>query len=170
MAYASIVVMGVSGSGKSTVGALLAARIALPFIDGDDLHTPADKQKMAAEIPLDDADRAPWLDAIAAALARAPVVIACSALKRRYRDRLRAAAPAVRFVYLSGSAAVLTERLDARTHEFMPPGLLESQLATLEPPVPAENALTIDIGLKPEAIVDCAVRWLTRGPTPASPP
>ena len=88
MAYASIVVMGVSGSGKSTVGALLAARIALPFVDGDDLHTPANKQKMAAGIPLDDADRAPWLDAIAAALARAPVLIACRGERSDHRHRI----------------------------------------------------------------------------------
>ena len=103
MPHPSIILMGVSGSGKSTVGALLATRLGLPFIDGDDLHPQANKQKMAAGIPLDDADRAPWLDTVAAALARAPVVVACSALKRRYRDRLRAKAPHVQFIYLAGS-------------------------------------------------------------------
>ena len=151
-----IIVMGVSGSGKSTVGALLAKRLDLPFMDGDDLHSEANKQKMAAGIPLDDADRAPWLDAIAAALARAPVLIACSVLKRRYRDRLREAVPEVQFVYLAGSPALLAQRLAARTHKFMPPDLLDSQLAILEPPGSDENALTIDIGASPDAIVNYA--------------
>jgi carbohydrate kinase (thermoresistant glucokinase family) len=161
MPHPSIIVMGVSGSGKSTVGALLATRLGLPFIDGDDLHPQANKQKMAAGIPLDDADRAPWLDTIAAALARAPVVVACSALKRRYRDRLRAKAPRVQFIYLAGSPELLAQRLSTRSHEFMPPGLLASQLATLEPPGSNENAFTINIQLSPEAIVDCAVRSLS---------
>jgi gluconokinase len=155
-----VVVMGVTGAGKSTFGAMLAARIDLPFVDGDDLHSKANKQKMATGIPLDDADRAPWLDTIAATLARAPVVVACSALKRRYRDRLRAGAPHVRFVYLAGPSTLLAQRLGARTHEFMPPELLESQLAILEPPGSDENALTIDIRLSPEAMVDYATRWL----------
>ena len=160
MTVRSIVVMGVSGSGKSTVGALLATRLNLPFIEGDDLHSRANKQKMAAGIPLDDADRSPWLDAIAAALARAPVVIACSALKRRYRDRLRAAAPDVKFIYLAGAPALLAQRLSTRSHEFMPPELLESQLAILEAPGADENALTIDIQLSRDAIVEQAARWL----------
>lgn len=152
--------MGVTGAGKSTFGAMLAARIDLPFVDGDDLHSKANKEKMAAGIPLDDADRAPWLDTIAATLARAPVVVACSALKRRYRDRLRAGAPDVQFVYLAGPSALLAQRVSARAHEFMPPELLESQLAILEPPGSDENALTIDIRLSPEAMVDRATRWL----------
>ena len=160
MPHPSIIVMGVSGSDKSTVGALLATRLGLPFIDGDDLHPQANKQKMAAGIPLDDADRAPWLDTIAAALARAPVVVACSALKRRYRDRLRAKAPHVQFIYLAGSPELLAQRLSTRSHEFMPPELLESQLAILEPPGSDENAFTVNIQLSPEGIVDCAVRWL----------
>jgi gluconokinase len=160
MPHPSIIVMGVSGSGKSTVGALLATRLGLPFIDGDDLHPQANKQKMAAGIPLDDADRAPWLDTIAAALARAPVVVACSALKRRYRDRLRANAPHVQFIYLAGLPDLLAQRLSTRSHEFMPPELLESQLAILEPPGSDENAFTVNIQLSPEGIVDCAVRWL----------
>jgi gluconokinase len=156
----SIVVMGVSGSGKSTVGALLATRIDLPFIDGDDLHSETNKQKMVVGIPLDDADRAPWLDAIAAALAGAPTVVACSALKRLYRDRLRAKVPDIPFVYLAGSPALLAQRLSGRAHKFMPPGLLDSQLAILEPPGSDEYALTIDIRLSPEAMVDRAARWL----------
>jgi carbohydrate kinase (thermoresistant glucokinase family) len=157
----SVVVMGVSGSGKSTVGSLLAAKLDLPFVDGDDLHSEANKQKMAAGIPLDDVDRAPWLDAIAATLSGAPKVVACSALKRRYRDRLCAGAPDVKFVYLAGSPKLLAERVSARAHEFMPPRLLESQLATLEPPGSDENALTIDIGSPLEAIVGRAARWLS---------
>jgi gluconokinase len=152
--------MGVSGSGKTTVGAQLAGRIGLPFIDGDDLQPVANKQKMAAAIPLDDADRAPWLDAIAAALVREPVVVACSALKRCYRDRLRKASADVKFIYLAGSPKVLEQRLGARSHEFMPPALLESQLAILEPPASDEDALSIDIGLSPHAIVDRVARWL----------
>jgi gluconokinase len=152
--------MGATGAGKSTFGALLAAGLDLPFTDGDDLHSKANKEKMAAGIPLEDADRAPWLDAIAATLARAPVVVACSALKRRYRDRLRAGAPDVQFVYLAGTSTLLAQRLKTRVHGFMPPELLESQLAILEPPESDENALTIDIRLSPEAMVDCATRWL----------
>ena len=155
-----VVVMGVTGAGKSTFGAMLAAKIDLPFVDGDDLHSKANKQKMAAGIPLDDADRAPWLDTIAATLARAPVVVACSALKRRYRDRLRAGAPDVQFVYLAGPSTLLAQRLKTRVHEFMAPELLESQLAIFEPPGSDENALTIDIRLSPEAMVDYATRWL----------
>ena len=104
--------------------------------------------------------RAPWLDTVAATLARAPVVVACSALKRRYRDRLRAGAPDVQFVHLAGPSTLLARRLGARTHEFMPPELLESQLAILEPPGSDENALTIDIRLSPEAMVDRTTRWL----------
>ena len=138
----------------------MAAKMGLPFIDGDDLHPLANKQKMAAGIPLDDADRAPWLDAIAAALAGDPMVVACSALKRRYRDRLRNGAPDIQFIYLAGPSALLAQRLSLRAHEFMPPGLLESQLAILEPPGSDENALTIDIRLSPGAIVDCAAQWL----------
>jgi gluconokinase len=160
MTHSSIIVMGVSGSGKSTVGALLARRLDLPFIDGDDLHSEANKRKMARGVPLDDADRVPWLNALAAALAGAAVVLACSALKRSYRVRLRQAAAGLRFIYLSGTPAVLAQRLKSRSHEFMPPELLPSQLATLEPPGPDEDALTIDIRLPPEAIVDYAAKYL----------
>ncbi len=170
MTNAPIVVMGVSGSGKSTVGALLAARVRRPFVDGDDLHPPANKQKMAAGIPLDDANRAPWLDAIAAAIAGAPKVVACSALKRSYRDRLRVAAPNARFVYLAGTPKLLALRLSARTHEFMPPGLIDSQLAILQPPGCDENALALDIQLSPQALVDAAARWLEASPAPSDRP
>jgi gluconokinase len=160
MIRSSIIVMGVSGSGKSTVGSLLATRLGLPFVDGDDLHPAANKQKMAAGISLDDADRAPWLEAIARVLVRAPVVVACSALKRRYRDRLRRTAPDIKFIYLEGSRTLLAQRLGARSHEFMPPELLDSQLALLEPPGADEGALTIGIHPPPEQIVDLAAARL----------
>ena len=135
--------MGVSGSGKTTAGEALAAALGVPFEDGDALHPAANVAKMAAGIPLDDADRAPWLDAIGAVLAAGPVVVACSALKRAYRDRLRVAAPDLELVYLEVDRATLLDRMTHRTH-FMPPTLLDSQLATLEPPAAEEHALVMD--------------------------
>ncbi len=131
-----VVVMGVSGSGKSTVGALLAAALGVPFTDGDDLHPPANVAKMAAGIPLDDADRWPWLAAVGRALAGsgpAGLVVACSALKRVYRDAIRAEAPTVRFLELDSAPALLADRMAQRADHFMPPSLLASQLALLEP-------------------------------------
>ncbi|MFT4122757.1 MAG: gluconokinase [Microbacteriaceae bacterium] len=160
---ASVVVAGVSGSGKSTVGALLAARLGLPFVDGDALHPAANVAKMAAGIPLEDPDRWPWLDAVGARLAASPVVIACSALRRAYRDRLRAAAPGLRFVLLDGSPELLVARTAARAGHFMPPALLDSQLATLERPAPEERVLVCDIAAAPAAIADAVVRALRAG-------
>lgn len=154
-----IVVMGVSGSGKSTVGQLLATALALSFVDGDDLHPAENKRKMAAGIALNDLDRAPWLDAIAEVLARGSVVVACSALRRRYRDRLRAAVPELRLVYLRGSRELLSERISGRKHHFMPVTLLDSQLATLEEPGAEESALTVDVALAPVEIVARVVGW-----------
>jgi gluconokinase len=132
-APARIVVMGPSGSGKSAVGALLAECLALPFVDADDLHPPANVTKMAAGTALDDADRMPWLDVVAAALGAAPqgTVVACSALARRYRDRIRAGAPDAVFVELGVLPDELARRMASREH-FMPPALLASQLQTLE--------------------------------------
>lgn len=145
-----VVVMGVSGSGKSTIGEALAEALGVPFIDGDALHPAANVAKMAAGIPLVDADRWPWLDAVGRALREAEdsgegLVVACSALKRGYRDRIAAAAPASVFVHLAGSRDVLSRRLGHRRGHFMPATLLDSQLATLQPLQPGERGLTVDI-------------------------
>lgn len=152
--------MGVSGSGKSTVGAALAAALGLPFVEGDELHPAANRRKMAAGRPLTDEDRAPWLDVIAEALADGPVVVSCSALRRVYRDRLREAAPDLVLVFLHGTRERLAARLGARRHEFMPSTLLDSQLATLEEPDADEHALSFDIRLRPAEIVDLIVHRL----------
>ena len=156
-----VVVMGVSGSGKTTVGAALADALGLPFVDGDALHPAANVAKMAAGIPLDDADRAPWLDAVGAVLAAGPVVVACSALKRAYRDRLRAAAPGLELVFLDGSRELLASRMTARPGHFMPASLLDSQLATLERPDPDEHSVTVDIAAPVAEIVASLMKRIT---------
>ena len=155
----SVVVMGVSGSGKTTVGSALAQRLGLRFVDADSLHPAANVEKMAAGIPLTDDDRWPWLDAVGAVLADGPVVVACSALRRVYRDRLRVAAPDVAFVYLHASRELLEERMTHRTH-FMPVSLLDSQFATLEPPAPDEHAISIDVDESVDETVQKAVELL----------
>ena len=153
-----VVVMGVSGSGKSTVGAALADALGVRFVDGDSLHPAANVAKMAAGIPLDDADRLPWLDAIGTVLAAGRVVVACSALKRAYRDRLRAAAPALELVFLDGSRELIASRLDRPGH-FMPASLLDSQFATLERPGLDEHPLTVDVATPvPELVASLAER------------
>jgi len=141
-----IVVMGPSGNGKSALGAVLAARLGLPFIEGDDCHPPANLAKMARGQALTDEDRAPFLDAVAAALARHPggAVAACSALKRAYRAYLRAAVPGVVFILPRVSPQVLRARMTSRPGHFMPPSLLASQIATLEPPMADETAIVLD--------------------------
>lgn len=146
-----VVVMGVSGCGKSTVGALLAARLGVPFIDGDSLHPPANLALMAAGTPLTDEDRWPWLRAVGAALASAPhgAVVACSALRRGYRDVLRQSAPGAFHVHLDGPRALLERRLTARSGHFMPATLLDSQLATLEHLDPDEAGVTLGLELTP---------------------
>jgi len=161
-----VCVMGVSASGKSTVGALLATELGVPFIDGDDLHPEANRRKMAAGTPLTDEDRWPWLDVVGetfAAHSGAGVVIACSALRRVYRDRIRAAAPHVHFVLLDGSAELLAQRAAARTGHFMPPALLQSQLDTLERPDADENASVVDIAEPLDAVIAHVVRDLRPG-------
>ena len=157
-APARILVMGVSGSGKSTVGQALARALGLPFVEGDALHPSDNVARMAAGIPLTDDDRRGWLDAVAARLddtaARASgAVVACSALKRAYRDRLRQAAADLRVVWLHGDPDLLAQRLAGRTGHYMPPSLLPSQLATLEPPDADEDALVADIGQPADALV-----------------
>lgn len=142
-----LVVMGVSGSGKSTIAREVAAALGWDFLDGDDLHPPANIAKMAGGMPLDDADRWPWLAAIADWMARELAagrrgVVACSALRRVYRDRLRQAGPGVCFVYLEVARDELVRRMRGR-HHFMPPALLDSQLATLEEPADDEPAVRV---------------------------
>ena len=147
-----VVVMGVAGCGKSTVGAALAGRLAKPFLDADDYHPPANVEKMSHGIPLTDADRWPWLDRLAEALrahaeTAGMAIAACSALRRAYRERLVATAgESILFVFLQGSRDIIAKRMAARTDHFMPTALLDSQFATLEPPATDENALVIDIG------------------------
>ena len=148
-----IVVMGVTSTGKSHVGARLARTLRLPFVDGDDLHPDRNRRKMAGGTPLTDTDRRPWLDRVGAALAERPRVVACSALKRRYRDRIRARAPDALFVHLDGPRDVIAERMAAREGHFMPVSLLDSQRATLEPPGPDERAVTLDIREPPRRLV-----------------
>jgi len=157
--------MGVTGSGKSTIGSLLAQRLTCDFIDADDLHPDANKKKMHAGIPLTDADRQPWLHLVARAIqteldAQRGVVVACSALKRAYRDILRASAPAVEFLYLEGDRDLLARRLNTRTGHFMSPALLDSQLETLEPLQPDEHGIVIDIADNPVSMVDEAMAAL----------
>lgn len=144
------VIMGVSGCGKTSVGLALSARLGVSYVDGDDLHPAANVARMAAGIALTDDDRRPWLDRVAGVLAaKAPVIVGCSALKRAYRDRLRAGAGgAVRFIHLTGPRDVIAARMAARTGHYMPPALLDSQFAALEEPGPDEAvAISIDAAL-----------------------
>ena len=163
-----LVIMGVSGCGKSTVGEGLAKALHLPFLEGDSLHPPRNVALMAAGTPLTDEDRAGWLDTIAARLASLPddqgLVVSCSALKRAYRDRLRRAASDVRFVHLHGTPALLAERLQQRQHLYMPPTLLDSQLATLEMPGADEHIITLNIAEPVPQLLQHALQALTPSP------
>lgn len=159
-----VVVMGVSGSGKSTVGSALAEALACPFIEGDDLHPPANVAKMAQGVALTDDDRWPWLERIAERLRDATadggdVVLACSALKASYRERLASAGPC-RFVHLSGEQTAIAARLALRRHRYMPASLLASQFATLEPP---PDAIVVDIDADVATQVRRIVAALGRG-------
>ena len=161
----ALVVMGVSGSGKSTVAEHLAARIGWRYVDGDLFHPPANVAKMSAGHPLTDEDRWPWLQAIAdeidrLAAAGSRAVVACSALKRAYRDILVHGREDVRIVYLDGTQDLIAKRLAARKGHFMPPGLLDSQFRTLEPPQPSERPVTISIDAAVEDIINDIVRQL----------
>jgi gluconokinase len=158
-----IVVMGVSGCGKSTLGQALAQSLGVPYIEGDTLHPPRNVALMAAGTPLSDSDRAGWLDRIAEELVQSRgtgAVVGCSALRRVYRDRLRAAAPELQLVYLHGDPALLAERIGQRTGHYMPATLLPSQLQTLEPPEPDEAAATLDIAQPPDRLVRLALQAL----------
>lgn len=167
-----IVVMGVCGSGKTTVGAALATRLGLPFRDGDDLHPAANVARMRAGVPLTDADRLPWLDALGSWLAARTgigAVTSCSALRRSYREVLRGHAPGVWFAHLHGDRATIAARLAARHDHFMPAALLDSQLATLEPLGPGETGPTLDV-TRPvdELVAACAAPFTPAAFTPAA--
>jgi gluconokinase len=167
-----IVLMGVSGAGKTTVGRLLAAALDAEFVEGDAYHPPANIEKMRRGIPLDDADRWPWLEILSAQIDRwlaagSTVVLACSALKQRYRDVLAKGRPGVRFVHLEGDKALIRLRLDRRRGHYMPASLLDSQFAALEP---AADAITVDVAGTPEAIIATIIKRLgLAGPPPAAP-
>jgi gluconokinase len=153
-----VVVMGVASSGKTTIAAGLAEKLGWPFRDADSFHPPANVAKMSAGIPLEDADRWPWLDAIVAWMderdaAGEDAVVTCSALKRGYRDRLRTSRAPIRLVHLSGTREVLAARIAARKAHFMPPALLDSQFATLQMPGEDEGAFTVDVAKSPQAIM-----------------
>ena len=162
-----IIVMGPSGSGKTVVGAVLATRLDLPFVDADDLHPDANVAKMAAGTPLDDEDRWPWLDIVAQTLrdAAGGAVVACSALARRYRDRIRAGAPDAVFVELEVSPEELARRMSSREH-FMPSSLLRSQLAALEPLEEDERGVVVVNDRAPVEVAD-EVIVLLRGASEA---
>lgn len=158
-----LVIMGVSGTGKSTLAQALAERLGWPLQEGDALHPQANLDKMAAGQPLDDADRWPWLRLIAAwidrrAAAGEPGIVTCSALRRAYRDLLRR--DFVHFVHLTGDRELLARRMLERKGHFMPPALLDSQLAALEAPAADERAIAIDVALAPEAQVAKVLAWL----------
>jgi carbohydrate kinase, thermoresistant glucokinase family len=161
-----VIVMGVAGSGKSTIARLLSDRLGLGFAEADRFHPPANIAKMERGVPLDDADRLPWLTDLAAWIRDreaegASTVVACSALKRRYRDILRTGAPEVLFAHLAGTEEVIRERMASRTGHFFPPALLSSQFRDLEPLEPDERGVTLDVTEPPERIVERLVPLLT---------
>jgi len=157
----AIVVMGVSGSGKTTVARLLAQRLGWAFAEADEFHSPANVAKMRAGVALNDDDRRPWLAAIAdridsAREANEPIVVTCSALKRRYRDILMASRPDVALVYLKGDYDTIAQRMAARPHHYMPVSLLKSQFEALEEPAADEHAIVLDIRRSPEELAEAA--------------
>ena len=151
--------MGVAGSGKSTVGRLLAERLGWPFLDGDDFHPPENVEKMRQGIPLSDADRLPWLEHLRELVSRSgSAVVACSALKESYREILSGGDPRVRFIYLRADPALLAARLEKRTGHFFARTLLDSQFAALEEP---EGAITVDASQPPEATVEAILQGIS---------
>lgn len=154
--------MGVAGSGKSTLGAAVAERMGWPMIEGDDFHSDENRARMRAGVPLSDADREGWLRSLAGELQRHPdgAVLTCSALKRNYRDLLRAASPELAFVFLDISEDEALWRVRARGQHFFPPELLQNQFETLETPIDEPRVLTLDAGLPLHDLVDQTVTWL----------
>jgi carbohydrate kinase (thermoresistant glucokinase family) len=160
-----IVVMGVSGCGKTSIGVLLSKALGIRFTDGDDLHPTANKEKMAAGIPLNDDDRWPWLDLVGLTLSMPEgAIVACSALKKSYRDRIRSVAPDAVFVHLVGSRELLMERLQNRKNHFMPPSLLESQLNTLEELQADEVGFSVDVGPSEAEVLASCLEQLAQVP------
>jgi gluconokinase len=167
-----VVTMGVCGSGKTSVGETIASRMGWTFIEGDDLHPAANREKMASGMPLTDQDRWPWLDRIADRMrtideAGGSAVLACSALRQVYRDRLRESGAETIFLHLTGDAGLIRQRMESRSGHYMPPGLLDSQLATLEPARPDEILHEIDISGTMDEITEAALRSLPTGSAPA---
>lgn len=162
-----IVVMGVSGCGKSRVGALVAERLGLPLIEGDEFHPEANRALMRSGVALTDADRAQWLDTLGAEMKRRPrgAVLTCSALKAAYRDRLRAAVPGLRFAWLELDAAAAHARVARRAAHFFPAGLVATQFDALEPPRHELGVLRLDALDAPEAIAQCVVDWVATSGT-----
>ncbi|BBF84662.1 gluconokinase [Aquitalea magnusonii] len=164
----NIVVMGVAGCGKSSLGQALAAALSSDYIEGDSYHPPQNIARMAAGIPLSDADRAGWLQLLADQLANSKargqhVVLACSALKQRYRDTLRSGDPALLLVHLTGSKSLIASRMAARSAHFMPTSLLDSQFADLQAPLPAvENVITLDISQPLPALLQQVLQHLSQ--------
>ena len=163
----AVVVMGVCGSGKTEIGRRLAAALGWTFRDADDFHPPANVEKMRSVTPLTDADRQPWLDALAAVLraaaaGRGDTVLACSALARRYRDRLGLPDPRMRLVHLDDPSGVIRGRMEKRSGHFMPIGLLDDQLALLERPTADERPIVVDVAAEPDAIVRSILERLAR--------
>lgn len=161
----ALVVMGVCGAGKTEIGRRLAEVLGWGFLDADDFHPPANVEKMRSGTPLTDADRWPWLDALAAALGEATAgrgntILACSALTRRYRDRLGLPHPLIRLVHLDDPSGVIRRRMELRVGHFMPTTLLDSQSALLERPTPAERPIIVDVAGAPDAIVRSIVAAL----------
>ena len=170
-----LIVMGVSGSGKTTVAALLAGRLNWKFQEGDALHSQANVDKMHHGVPLTDADRLPWLDSIAALIdrwnaERVSGIITCSALKRAYRERIQAGRPNVELIYLRGERALVSARITQRMGHYMPPSLLASQFETLEEPGDDEPVIAVDVGGPPDQIVETILTALRRERRGLRPP